>query len=540
MLTIVITFCALIMSCNDQAEDEALKMDENSFSQTENWQDILPNIFSTNGIFVEDAASLSDAIELAEAGSTIYLAPTDYNASIVLDRSDISLIGMNGSNGAKATLSSLSIADNAANLLFSNIESPAIPDQFRVKLDDAQAFSKARKRSKAPITVARTSMSGNIAHYIFEIKLGDGPYDIVRLHRVVRERRPFRIQPTQGEVFMVHGASQDFEDIFYYAGEYENVNPMTSSPEYLASQGIDVWGISLGWTAIPIDETDLTTLQEWDLGKDVKHTLSAMAAARLIRILTGQGFGKLNLLGFSYGGAIAYVAAGKETQQHPIFRDIKGIIPVDFGLKYEPNEQNMPYIETECIISENIKQQIADGNYVNDFSGFIGLGNLAAIDPEGPSPVVPELTNLQFLLSTAVVPSANPSTEAWHFAAGTPAGLFFTDNDRWMALVQHLAPYMPSFPRYELSKCFCNEDDSSLDDYLEQIQVPILYIGAGGGFTDVGEYTPTLTASNDISSFIASVNSNAFEDFGHADLFMANNAPELVWDPLALWLLNHH
>lgn len=36
------------------------------------------------------------------------------------------------------------------------------------------------------------------------------------------------------------------------------------------------------------------------------HTLAAMSIARLIRGLTGQGFGRLHLLGFSYGGSVGY------------------------------------------------------------------------------------------------------------------------------------------------------------------------------------------------------------------------------------------
>ena len=200
----------------------------------------------------------------------------------------------------------------------------------------------------------------------------------------------------------------------------------------------------------------------------------------------------------------------------------------------------MPFISTECELAIATLQQISEGNFINDVSGFIGLGNLAAAYPDDPSPLNADLTNLQMLLFFAVYPSENPSTEAWHFAAGTLDGLSFTDNDRWVALVQNLAPYMPLLPRYEISQCLCDEEDSYLDDHLSSIQVPILYIGAGGGFGEVGEYTPSLTASEDISSFTVSFEENPIADYGHADLFMANNASETTWEPLRNWLLDHH
>lgn len=539
-ISILFSISAILFACNENSDPEMFQHDLNPVSVSQNWQEVLPNIFSDEGIFVDDDESLLQAIEHADVGSTIFIAPVTYAETIQIKRSDLTFIGIDGINGTKATFNQLLVSSIAENLSFSNIESSGIPEKFKIKIRDAESYSSLRSGSKKHLKIHRKNLSANVAHYIFEIKLGDGPYDVVNLHRVVNEYRPYHPVRTKGEVFMVHGSSQDFDDIFYSAGAYGNINPMTSSPEYLASMGIDVWGIDLGWTRIPIEETDLSTFEDWSLQKDVNHTLSAMSIARLIRGLTGQGFGKLNLLGFSYGGIVAYAAAGDETQQHPIKRDIKGIIPVDIGLKYEPSQENMPFIASECELAISTLQQLSEGNLVNDVSGFIALGNLAAADPDGASPFNPALTNLQLLLYFAVFPSENPSTEAWHFAAGTLEGLSNTNNDRWVALVQNLAPYMPLLPRYEISQCLCNEEDSYLDDNLGNIQVPILYIGAGGGFGDVGEYTTSLTSSEDISSFTVSLEENPFADYGHADLFMAHNASGLVWEPLKIWLLDHH
>ena len=71
--------------------------------------------------------------------------------------------------------------------------------------------------------------------------------------------------------------------------------------------------------------------------------------------------------------------------------------------------------------------------------------------------------------------------------------------------------------------------------------MPVLYIGAGGGFGEYGVYTTTLLGSTDVTAHVVSlVPAEArIVDFGHADLFLANNAEALVWQPLLDWVKTH-
>ena len=71
-----------------------------------------------------------------------------------------------------------------------------------------------------------------------------------------------------------------------------------------------------------------------------------MSVARLIRGLTGQGFGRMNLFGYSYGVGVAYAAAGRETQQHPILQDVKGLVAVDQVMKYAAAVRKQPAVST--------------------------------------------------------------------------------------------------------------------------------------------------------------------------------------------------
>src|SRR5690606_39434229 len=98
----------------------------------------------------------------------------------------------------------------------------------------------------------------------------------------------------------------------------------------------DVWGLDFAWTQVLRETTDFSFMDDWGVERDMDHALAGMSIARLIRGLTGQGLGRLNLLGYSYGVGVAYGAAGRETREHPILRDIKGIIAVDQILKYDP------------------------------------------------------------------------------------------------------------------------------------------------------------------------------------------------------------
>jgi len=79
------------------------------------------------------------------------------------------------------------------------------------------------------------------------------------------------------------------------------------------------------------------------------------------------------------------------------------------------------------------------------------------------------------------------------------------------------------------------------DDHLADITVPVLYVGAGGGFGAFGVYTTTLLGSTDVSIHLTTLvpPADRIEDFGHVDLFLADDAAALVWQPILDWLQSH-
>jgi len=43
-----------------------------------------------------------------------------------------------------------------------------------------------------------------------------------------------------------------------------------------------------------------------------------------------------------------------------------------------------------------------------------------------------------------------------------------------------------------------------------------------------------------VTNHNVSLRSPVDRDFGHGDLMLADDAPALVWEPLAQWLADHH
>ena len=230
--------------------------------------------------FVQNGESIQDAIDASLSGDVIYIAPGIYQENLSINSSDVSIIA-------------ISLAPN--DLEIKNLKNNNIDI---LKLYDQKSIAKFKRNSQNRgnrsriIDFSRTELGAGIAHYQFKVRVGEGVFDIIRIHRVIRESLPFHPVPTKGNVFMVHGAFTGFEGTFLASGlESENdINAKTSAPFYMASKNIDVWGIDMGWTMVPNETDEFSFMDGWGYEKDADHTLIAMRIARCIRGFTGQGF----------------------------------------------------------------------------------------------------------------------------------------------------------------------------------------------------------------------------------------------------------
>ena len=211
-----------------------------------------------------------------------------------------------------------------------------------------------------------------------------------------------------------------------------------------------------------------------------------------------------------------------------------------------------------CQREANTEAAIAGGAYAATSGGLIqALGNLAVADPNGSSFLngppfnLPGYNNRQAGLlvgeATYLYLAGLEPVPFYHFTGGTfdgqgkPSGLLYTNEQNLFSLEQGSAPFQPNQQLADADAATCGQTPVDFDDHLAQITVPILYIGAGGGFGEYGIYTTTLLGSTDKTIRIVHKTSSAqrLADFGHADLFLASDAQALVWQPILDWVRTH-
>jgi hypothetical protein len=384
-------------------------------------------------------------------------------------------------------------------------------------------------------TAERRALTSEVAEYTFHVRVGDGPYDEIGIHRVTKETAH-----AGAAIFLAPGDIWNFRAAFL-----TGAHPL---PVFLAENGVDVWGIDYRWTAVPGNVADTSFMLTWGLQQDASDLQFAMSVARHARAISGSGFGKLFLLGWSRGGQIGYAALDAETQLPPGQRNVQGFIPVDIYLKTD-----VPQLKAlACQRQQSSEATIAAGGYANPVGGLAALlGQLAALNPGGASPAVPGLTNREAGLlvgeATFALQGGLEPAPFYHFtggvfdADGKPAGLLYSSEADLFGFEAAASPLQPNRELADADASTCEATDVLFDDHLGQITVPVLYLGAGGGFGDYGVYTTTLLGSTDVTTRIihkVPAEQRLF-DYGHADLFLASDAEQLVWQPLLEWLRGH-
>jgi hypothetical protein len=392
--------------------------------------------------------------------------------------------------------------------------------------------------AQAPPSVRH--ISGDVYEFVYILATGPGPYDRIGVHRVVRtlDRRPV----AGGDaVFLVHGDTGSFDDEFL-GGDLSPRSPAV----YLALQGVDVWGIDLAWALAPPTVTDFTFMKDWGMQRQIDDVEKALEFARRVRSNAGEGEGRLPLLGFSRGGQVGYALLNQESQRTCARRQVKAVIPMEIYFKTDD-----PLARSILCGEETFENGlIAAGQYVDSF-GQLGafLANNAITDPNGGSPV----TNLQALLIAAAATyqvDFNTESPFFHYLAGTfgpsgvqgiPTGLRYTRIRALEAIGAATPPFEPVKLEADGAAVTCGDVHTPFDNHLRDISVPVLYVGAAGGFGSLGSYTLTLLGSKDVQQHIVSFfpPSQKALDYGHSDLLIADNAETVVWSRIVEWLRAH-
>ena len=340
---------------------------------------------------------------------------------------------------------------------------------------------------------------------------------------------------------MAHGDLYGFEATYLSSLAADAIPDDQSLPVFLAENDIDVWGLDFRWALVPEDEEDLSFMAGWDLETDAGDLGVALIVARGLRFATGSGFGKLHLAGFSRGGQTGYVYLGKETQKPSFLRQVRGFIPFDIAIQSDDEGVR----ERACGRYEGVLADIEAGEFVNSTSIFRLLAELALDAPEEPSPFFPPFTNRQLALDVGTFPREFGITPFFHPTGGlldedlTPQGLLYSTEEHWFRVLAGQSFHAPLRIFLQAEAVLCGEIETPLDDHFSDITVPVLYVGAGGGFGDFGVFNTTVLGSTDVSSLVVSLNEDPAIDIGHQEIFIADNAENLFWQPILAWILAH-
>lgn len=385
----------------------------------------------------------------------------------------------------------------------------------------------------------RTVIADDIVHYSFLVRTGCGPRDVIGLHRVVKERRRFVPIRTSQSIFLQHGDGKTFTGMFLPGQLSPHTDDDFGIAVFLARNDVDVWGIDQAWTLVPADTTDLAFMETWGLQRQVDDLSLAMRIARFARLHTGSGLGKMILSGYSSGTATGYAMINQEAPLPAALRQVSGFIPVDFG----PTSDIEDWQSIMCGYAWWYGELMDAGEF-GYATGFPDLGYLARNDPDGPSPILEGFTNFD----AAMFMGAGPifGYGVIHYLGGVwgdgmPVDFQFLTIDQWLDFLEVAPPYEATLFSLDYSAWVCGAVDLPFDDHFADVQVPILNVAAAGGLGETTLHTPTLLGSDDVTYLMAGVMppEEAAYDTGHIDLFIADNAPGLVWQPILDWIEAH-
>lgn len=390
---------------------------------------------------------------------------------------------------------------------------------------------------------------GDIVHSRVRLQVGPGPHDGVTLHRVVRESSPGRPLKTRHAILLLHGDGLDFQAAFLHAER--------SLARYLAARGVDVWGMDLRWAGVPLqpEPVDFSFMRHWSLGTHVEDLRVALERARRVRRATGSGSGQLALLGWSRGGTIGYAYLAAESQRPRPQRHVRAFIPLDTAFKFSP--QHHQQIVDACERADIGRGRLQRGQYEGGLLGPRPGASLAFVGSNAlfwPNELAPPDRRVTFRQAALLLGAATfnvflsqpqplqPPVPDYHLtggrfdAFGLPTRLTYTREHRFFEVLAQARPYQSFTEVVESDELLCNRCPSPYEEHLAQVRVPVLYVGAAGGFGRYGSYSKELLGGRKAELIVTKGSRLPKLDYGHADLLLAEDADRLVWAPMLEWL----
>jgi hypothetical protein len=110
--------------------------------------------------------------------------------------------------------------------------------------------------------IRRRPLTANIVEYSFRVRVGPETHDVIGLHRVVKELKPFVPIQTSQAILMAHGDIWGFDAAFLASLASTTIPDSQALPVFLAQHDIDIWGIDFRWTLMPFATVDFSFMQQ--------------------------------------------------------------------------------------------------------------------------------------------------------------------------------------------------------------------------------------------------------------------------------------
>jgi pimeloyl-ACP methyl ester carboxylesterase len=399
------------------------------------------------------------------------------------------------------------------------------------------AISQACQDRGAPaycrmLSLARRQAGPDIAWYEALFKVGPDKLDVIKLHRVVAETHIGVSETTSAALMYVHGSGGRFDSDFI----------VSDTAPWLAASGIDVWGIDLRQANVPADNADFSAMATWDYARLIDDIRLATRFVRYVRQLTGQQFGRINLIGWSLGASLTIATANEEAVITPEERDLKGIVSIDTIYRHDPT--NISAITSSCQREAAQRQVLAQGTFQIDNRTRPRVGELALSLPSEPSPFMAGYTNLQYGLNFGCQNSMPPFP--FHLAACTydSSGKPSDAANSIREIVFRMFAAGNSFnSRPAMATYFAIPCGSTTRywDHLAEIRIPLLSVGIAGGFGPAAFETSAYLPNSAITTLWLQnlPDTAARSDIGHMEALSSMTAKVRVWEPVRTWLLHN-
>lgn len=378
-------------------------------------------------------------------------------------------------------------------------------------------------------------VTGDVMHYEFRVRVGDGEFDWIGLHRVVRAidgGTPIR---TRDSAFLLHGDIKDFEGMFIPGTLQDSLPREFGFAVTLAEADVDVWGIDQGWSIVPFDVTDFDFMADWGLDRQIDDMQLGIAAARAARRKLGNGNLPMIAGGFSSGALTGFALLEREAELKPNERDVAGFLAMDFGIATDDPDVEIRF----CEQYQTSADAIADGDY-QLVSPFPFFGPPAKTMPDAPSPLIPGFTNLQAALVLGAFPQW-PEIDYVFVTGefdefGIPTGLRYTDVEAWIDFMVVGPPYQSQAFARDYGAALCPEIAAPWGRSLEDVEVPVYYLSARQGAGPLTLHTLDLLGSEDVTLQAISLDPDIKKDFGHVDVLIARDAEALSFEAMRDWI----